>query len=97
MTWAVREKGYSQRRACRLVGLHPKTYRYAPKRSGDEELRKRLRELASQRRRFGYRRLGLRRERQGIKLNAKNLWFLALKEFVSWPTSVKIAASAASA
>jgi len=37
VTWAVREKGYSQRRACRLVGLHPKTYRYASKRSGDEE------------------------------------------------------------
>ena len=28
MTWAIREKSYSQRRACRLVGLHPKTYRY---------------------------------------------------------------------
>jgi putative transposase len=54
VTWAVREKSYSQRRACGLVGLHPKTYRYASKRSGDEELRKRLRELASQRRRFGY-------------------------------------------
>ena len=28
MTWAIREKSYSQRRACRLVGMHPKTYRY---------------------------------------------------------------------
>ena len=74
MTWAVREKGYSQRRACRLVGLHPKTYRYAPKRSGDEELRRRLRELASQRRRFGYRRLGLMLERQGVKLSPKKLY-----------------------
>ena len=55
VTWAVREKGYSQRRACGLVGLHPKTYRYASKRPGDEGLRRRLRELASQRRRFGYR------------------------------------------
>ena len=36
MTWAVEEKGYSQRRACGLVGLHPKTYRYASKRPGDE-------------------------------------------------------------
>jgi hypothetical protein len=45
--------GYSPRRACGLVGLHPKTYRYASKSSGDEELRKRLRELASQRRQFG--------------------------------------------
>ena len=80
MTWAVREKSYSQRRACRLVGLHPKTYRYAPKRSGDEELRKRLRELASQRRRFGYRRLGLMLKRQGIKLNRKKLYRLYKEE-----------------
>jgi hypothetical protein len=32
VTWAIREKNYSQRRACGLVGLHPKTYRYATKR-----------------------------------------------------------------
>ena len=80
MTWAVREKGYLQRRACGLVGLHPKTYRYAPKRSGDEELRRRLRELASQRRRFGYRRLGLMLKRQGIKLNRKKLYRLYKEE-----------------
>jgi putative transposase len=47
VTWAVREKGYSQRHACRLVGLHPKTYRYVTKRSGDEELRRRLRDCIS--------------------------------------------------
>jgi putative transposase len=80
VTWAVREKGYSQRRACRLVGLHPKTYRYAPKRSGDEELRRLLRELASQRRRFGYRRLGLMLKRQGIRLYAKKLYRLYKEE-----------------
>ena len=80
VTWAVREKSYSQRRACGLVGLHPKTYRYASKRSGDEELRKRLRELASQRRRFGYRRLGLMLKRQGIKLNRKKLYRLYKEE-----------------
>ena len=72
MTWAVREKGYSQRRACGLVGLHPKTYRYAPKRSGDEELRRRLRELASQRRRFGYRRLGLMLKRRASSSIARS-------------------------
>ena len=80
MTWAIREKGYSQRRACGLVGLHPKTYRYASKRTGDEELRARLRELASQRRRFGYRRLGLMLKRQGIKLNRKKLYRLYKEE-----------------
>src|SRR6201994_3623153 len=59
VTWAIDEKGYSQRRACRLVGLQPKTYRYASIRPDDGLLRTRLKELASQRRRFGYRRLGL--------------------------------------
>ena len=80
MTWAIREKSYSQRRACRLVGLHPKTYRYASTRSDDGALRTKLRELASQRRRFGYRRLGLLLARQGIKLNHKKLYRLYREE-----------------
>ena len=80
MTWAIREKGYSQRRACGLVGLNPKTYRYASKRTSDEELRAKLRDLASQRRRFGYRRLGRMLERQGIKLNHKKLYRIYKEE-----------------
>ena len=84
MTWAIREKDYSQRRACVVVGLlHPKTYRYASKRTGDAELRARLRELASQRRRFGYRRLGLLLARQGIRLNHKKLNRLYKEERLS--------------
>jgi putative transposase len=83
VTWAIREKGYSQRRACGLVGRHPKTYRYACKRTGDEELRAKLRELASQRRRFGYRRLGLMLKRQGIRLNRKKLYRLYKEERLS--------------
>jgi putative transposase len=62
------------------VGLHPKTYRYACKRSDDGALRTKLRELASQRRRFGYRRLGLLLARQGIKLNHKKLYRLYREE-----------------
>src|SRR6202050_1820065 len=65
---------------CHLVGLHPKTHRYVTKRSGDEELRQRLRELALQRRRFGYRRLGLMLKRQGIKLSPKELYRLYKEE-----------------
>jgi putative transposase len=83
VTWAIGEKGYSQRRACGLVGLHPKTYRYASKRPGDEELRARLRELASQRRRFGYRRLWLVLKRQGVRLNRKKLYRLYKEERLS--------------
>jgi putative transposase len=71
VTWAIGEKSYSQRRACALVGLHPKTYRHRSKRASDDGLRKRLRELASQRRRFGYRRLGLLLGREAIRLSHK--------------------------
>jgi putative transposase len=74
VTWAVNEKGYSQRRACRLVGLQAKTYRYASTRPDDGALWARLKELASQRRRFGYRRLGLLLARQGIRVNRKKLY-----------------------
>ncbi len=80
MTWAIRDKSSSQRRACGLVGLHPKAYRYASTRPDDLALRGKLRELASQRRRFGYRRLGLMLERQGIKLNRKKLYRLYKEE-----------------
>ena len=83
MTWAIREKSYSQRRACDLVGLQPKTYRYASTRPEDDELRIKLKELASQRRRFGYRRLGLLLARQGVKLNHKKLYRLYKEERLS--------------
>jgi hypothetical protein len=55
--WAIQENTYSQRRARALVGMAPKTYRYAPKRADDKAIRERLRTLASERRRFGYLRL----------------------------------------
>ena len=48
---------YSQRRACRLLGMAPKTFRYRSGRPEDTDLRQKLRELASQRCRFGYGRL----------------------------------------
>jgi hypothetical protein len=57
VNWAIEEKGCSQRRACGLIGLDPKTYRYASRRPDDATLRVRLKALASERRRFGYRRL----------------------------------------
>ena len=28
MAWAIEEKNYSQRRACQLVGMAPRVYRY---------------------------------------------------------------------
>ncbi len=52
MDWAMKEQSYSQRRACRLVGIDPRVYRYRSRRPDDSALRRRLRELASERRRF---------------------------------------------
>ncbi len=80
MDWAITEKNYSQRKACALVGIDRKSFRYASKRPDDETLRKRLRELASERRRFGYRRLGLLLDREGRHVNHKKLYRLYKEE-----------------
>ena len=80
MSWAIREKDYSQRKACALVGMEPKTFRYTSTRPDDEPIRSRLRELASERRRFGYRRLGLLLGREGIVMNHKKLYRLYREE-----------------
>jgi len=80
VTWAIREKGYSQRRACNLVGIEPKTCRYVSRRPDDGAIRVRLRALASERRRFGYRRLHILLARDGVRLNHKRLFRLYREE-----------------
>ncbi len=83
MTWAIEEKGYSQRRACALIDIEPKTYRYASTRGDDAVLRQRLRDLASLRRRFGYRRLLILLRREGQAINHKKLFRLYREERLS--------------
>ena len=68
MSWAIQNEGYSQRRACGLVGIDPRVYRYRSTRPDDAALRVRLKELASERRRFGYRRLHLLLKREGVEV-----------------------------
>ena len=80
MTWAVEQKAYTQRRACRLVGIEPKTYRYSSRRPDDGAVRERLRALAAERRRFGYRRLHILLAREGVRLNHKRLFRLYREE-----------------
>ena len=47
MDWAIKEKRHSQRRACAMVGIDPRVYRYESTRPDDTAIRKRLRALAS--------------------------------------------------
>ncbi len=57
--------GLSERRACELAGADRKMVRYRSRRPPDKALRARLRELANERRRFGYRRLFVLLRREG--------------------------------
>lgn len=62
----------SQRRACRLVSVDPKTVRREAE-PDNPEIRTRMREIAAMRRRFGYQRIGLMLERECIVMNQKKL------------------------
>jgi putative transposase len=69
---AQEEHGLSRRRACRLVGIARSVVEREPKRARDHaRLRERLRTLAGERRRFGYRRLHELLRREGWKANHK--------------------------
>ncbi|HBR84692.1 MAG TPA: IS3 family transposase [Erythrobacter sp.] len=63
--------GMSERRACRVIDADRKSVRYRSTRDDDVDLREKLRELANQRRRFGYRRLHILLRREGIMINRK--------------------------
>jgi putative transposase len=64
----------SERRACWLLGLSRSSCRYQPRRGEEKALRQRLRELAGERRRFGYRRLAVLLRREGWAVNWKRVY-----------------------
>ena len=70
----------SERRACRVVGCDRMTVRYRSRRADDPELRERLRALARERRRFGYRRLLIFLRREGFVVNHKRLFRIYREE-----------------
>ena len=70
----------SERRACRTIGCVRMTVRYRCRRPADAELRQRLRALAHERRRFGYRRLHVLLRREGFTVNHKRLFRLYREE-----------------
>ena len=63
----------SERRACRVLGVERSLVRYSFMRPPDTELRGRLKSLAAERRRFGYRRLEIFLRREGFACNIKKI------------------------
>lgn len=75
--------GFSERRACALIGIARATHRYQRRPDSNADLRVRLRELAEERRRFGYRRLHVLIRRDGLAVNRKRVERLYREEQLS--------------
>ena len=70
----------SERRACRVIGAERTSVRYVATRLDDGVLRERLKDLAGERRRFGYRRLHVLLRREGHAVNKKRVQRLYREE-----------------
>ncbi len=71
MNWAIDKKSYSQRRACDLIGIDRRVYRYRSRRPDYAIVRKRW---PPEHRRFGCRRLNILLQSEGFHLNWKNFY-----------------------
>jgi len=75
--------GLSERRACQIVSADRKTIRYRSSRPPEVELRAKLRDLANERRRFGYRRLFILLRRDGEASGVNRIYRLYREEGLS--------------
>lgn len=73
MAHVCKEHEVSQRRACSVLGVDRSSVRYRSVRPDDAELRRAMRKVAAERRRFGYRRVHVMLARQGWQVNQKKL------------------------
>lgn len=65
--------GVSQRRACEVLAVDRSSIRYKSVRPDDAAERAAMKAVAAERRRFGYRRIHIMLDRQGIVMNLKKL------------------------
>ncbi|MBB5704670.1 transposase InsO family protein [Ochrobactrum daejeonense] len=75
----------SQRRACSVLSVDRSSVRYRSIRLDDTHIRAAMRQVASERRRFGYRRIHVMLERQGLVMNLKKLRRLYREEKLTVP------------
>jgi putative transposase len=66
----------SERRACGLVQLSTSVLRYEARGNTNGQLSERISVLASERRRFGYRRIHILLKREGWAINVKRVYRL---------------------
>jgi putative transposase len=76
----VQAHGLSERRACRLADLNLSTWQYRARQHERSTLRERLKELAAERRRFGYRRLHALLRREGWQVDHKAVHRIYVEE-----------------
>ena len=72
--------GLSERRACSIVDADRKMIRYRSRRAPDTELRTQLRDLANERKRFGYRRLFVLLRQAGEPSGVNRIYRLIAKK-----------------
>jgi putative transposase len=70
----------SERRACKAIGCCRMTVRYESIRPDDHDVRERMKAIAHERRRFGYRRVHILLKREGYVVNHKKLFRLYREE-----------------
>ncbi len=70
----------SERRGCEVTGTHRSTHRYQSVRPCQAALRRKVRDLAQSRIRYGYKRVHILLRREGIHVNKKRVYRLYCEE-----------------
>lgn len=83
VAFVMAEHGLSERQACKLLGLDRTIYRYEPRPDSNAGLRQAIIELARQKPRYGYRRLGALPARRGWQANPKRVYRLYRQEHLA--------------
>lgn len=78
--WAMKTYQISERRACAVLGVNRTSLRKRSTRDKQEYLRKRIREIAAIRVRYGYRRIHVLLKREGWQINHKRVYRLYREE-----------------
>ena len=70
----ITEHKKSERHACLLVGAHRSVVRYSSRKQDESILVCKIKEIAYEKKRFGYRRIHMMLKREGLKINHKRVY-----------------------